>query len=49
MGEYRDIAADLREPSRSLRAAIPEVYGGVSVRFTRQHRAMGRFRARRRS
>ena len=29
MGHYHDIAADLREPSKSLRAAMPEVYGAA--------------------
>ncbi|MEI2812212.1 MAG: carboxymuconolactone decarboxylase family protein [Candidatus Microthrix subdominans] len=31
MGHYHDIAADLREPSKSLRAAMPEVYGAFGA------------------
>ncbi|MBP9065315.1 MAG: carboxymuconolactone decarboxylase family protein [Candidatus Microthrix sp.] len=31
MSHYHDIAADLREPSKSLRAAIPEVYGAFGA------------------
>ena len=28
MGHYHDVAADLREPTRALRRAIPEVWAG---------------------
>jgi AhpD family alkylhydroperoxidase len=28
MGEYRDVAAKLREPTRDLRKAIPDTWGG---------------------
>ncbi len=31
MGHYHDIAADLREPSKSLRAAMPEVYSAFGA------------------
>ena len=31
MGHYKDIAADLREPSKSLRAAIPEAYSAFGA------------------
>lgn len=35
MGHYHDIQADLREPVRSLRAAIPETWSG----FLQLHKA----------
>ncbi|NLA36573.1 MAG: carboxymuconolactone decarboxylase family protein [Actinobacteria bacterium] len=35
MGHYRDVAGELREPTKALRAAIPEVWGG----FGELHRA----------
>ena len=31
MGHYRDVASDLREPTRSLRAAAPEVWSGFGA------------------
>lgn len=31
MGHYRDLAADLREPSKSLRSAIPDVYSAFGA------------------
>ncbi len=31
MGEYRDVAAKLREPSKSLRAAMPEAYSAFGA------------------
>ena len=31
MGHYHEVAADLREPSRSLRAAMPEVYSAFGA------------------
>ncbi len=30
MGTYRDVAKDLREPTRDLRAAIPDVWSGFA-------------------
>ncbi|MFN8036817.1 MAG: carboxymuconolactone decarboxylase family protein [Acidimicrobiia bacterium] len=35
MGQYRDVVKDLREPTKELRAASPEVWGG----FGRLHEA----------
>ena len=31
MGHYRDIAADLREPTKSLRSASPDVWAGFGA------------------
>jgi AhpD family alkylhydroperoxidase len=31
MGHYRDVAAELRVPTKELRNAIPEVWGGFGV------------------
>lgn len=31
MGHYRDVAADLREPTKSLRTASPEVWSGFGA------------------
>ena len=30
MGHYHDVAADLREPTRDLRKAIPDTWGGFA-------------------
>ncbi len=30
MGHYHDVAADLREPTRDLRRAIPDTWGGFA-------------------
>jgi AhpD family alkylhydroperoxidase len=31
VGQYRDVASDLREPTKSLRAASTEVWGGFAA------------------
>ncbi len=31
MGHYREVAADLREPTKSLRDALPEVWAGFGA------------------